>query len=133
MSVFLFFPLISILAHLYFPLLLHQEAVLTVGLVVAHQGVLEVPHGVQGASLHQERAGMEGSIELDQDNGNILTGVNLFMLTQHNFRPTSRAASACPLKRKAFPRKVRTAMLSGCICAALGRCIFQFHDLSSLV
>ena len=66
--------------HLYLPLLSHQEALHAVCLVVAHQGVLEVAHCVQGSGLNQECARMEGTIELDQDNGNILikiTRINL--------------------------------------------------------
>ena len=65
---------------------------------------------------------MEWPIKLDQDNGNILkeiTRINLVFSHPHFKAITSRAASDCPHKRYALPRKVRTAILSGCICAAL--------------
>ena len=38
----------------------------------AHQGVLEVSHGVEGPSLDQESRGVGGLVELDQDDGHVL-------------------------------------------------------------
>ena len=38
----------------------------------AHQGVLEVSHGVEGPSLDQESGWVDWLVELDQDDGDVL-------------------------------------------------------------
>ena len=61
----------------------------------AHQGVLEVSHGVEGPSLDQESRGVGGLVELDQDDGHVLQSVSQSVSQWElgGLELTSRAAS----------------------------------------
>ena len=61
----------------------------------AHQGVLEVSHGVEGPSLDQESRGVGGLVELDQDDGHVLqpASQSVSQWELGGLELTSRAAS----------------------------------------